>query len=130
MQFPKRRRRSLSVKRSNNQTKLFILLVQVDDSYSQKLKVEDALTYLDTVKNRFSDMPHTYNKFLDIMKEFKSQSFVTKFVFDGRLLMFAQNRHAWRHSRRFGAFPRPLRPHRRFQHLFATRLQGWMGGKK
>ena len=38
------------------------------------LKVEDALTYLDQVKNQFADRPRVYNEFLDIMKEFKSQS--------------------------------------------------------
>ncbi|XP_067249669.1 paired amphipathic helix protein Sin3b-like [Chanodichthys erythropterus] len=39
----------------------------------QKLKVEDALSYLDQVKIRFGNEPGIYNKFLDIMKEFKSQ---------------------------------------------------------
>ena len=38
------------------------------------LRVEDALSYLDNVKNQFSDQPRVYNEFLDIMKEFKSQS--------------------------------------------------------
>ncbi|XP_036702972.1 paired amphipathic helix protein Sin3b isoform X2 [Balaenoptera musculus] len=35
--------------------------------------VEDALTYLDQVKIRFGSDPATYNGFLEIMKEFKSQ---------------------------------------------------------
>lgn len=39
----------------------------------QQLKVEDALSYLDKVRNMFGDQPHVYNQFLDIMKEFKSQ---------------------------------------------------------
>ncbi|XP_062855517.1 paired amphipathic helix protein Sin3b isoform X2 [Trichomycterus rosablanca] len=43
----------------------------------QKLKVEDALSYLDQVKIRFANDPGIYNKFLDIMKEFKSQSIDT-----------------------------------------------------
>ncbi|XP_028671981.2 paired amphipathic helix protein Sin3b [Erpetoichthys calabaricus] len=43
----------------------------------QKLKVEDALSYLDQVKIRFGNDPGIYNKFLDIMKEFKSQSIDT-----------------------------------------------------
>eukprot|EP00124_Ichthyophonus_hoferi_P006330 Ihof_evm1s1431 gene=Ihof_evmTU1s1431 len=38
-----------------------------------RLKVEDALSYLDRVKMQFQDQPQVYNKFLDIMKEFKSQ---------------------------------------------------------
>lgn len=38
------------------------------------LNVRDALTYLDQVKVRFSDQPDVYNRFLDIMKDFKSQA--------------------------------------------------------
>jgi paired amphipathic helix protein Sin3a len=37
------------------------------------LNVTDALSYLDAVKVQFQDQPDVYNKFLDIMKEFKSQ---------------------------------------------------------
>lgn len=37
------------------------------------LQVEDALSYLDQVKIRFGSDPATYNGFLEIMKEFKSQ---------------------------------------------------------
>uniref|UniRef100_A0AAR2KQW6 Paired amphipathic helix protein Sin3b n=1 Tax=Pygocentrus nattereri TaxID=42514 RepID=A0AAR2KQW6_PYGNA len=40
-------------------------------------QVEDALSYLDQVKIRFVNEPGIYNKFLDIMKEFKSQSIDT-----------------------------------------------------
>ncbi|CAF4348673.1 unnamed protein product [Rotaria socialis] len=40
---------------------------------SSRLKVEDALNYLDKVKNQFALQPQVYNQFLDIMKEFKSQ---------------------------------------------------------
>uniref|UniRef100_W5KBB5 Paired amphipathic helix protein Sin3a n=1 Tax=Astyanax mexicanus TaxID=7994 RepID=W5KBB5_ASTMX len=43
----------------------------------QRLKVEDALSYLDQVKLQFGNQPHVYNDFLDIMKEFKSQSIDT-----------------------------------------------------
>lgn len=43
----------------------------------QRLKVEDALSYLDQVKFRFGNQPQVYNDFLDIMKEFKSQSIDT-----------------------------------------------------
>lgn len=43
----------------------------------QKLKVEDALSYLDLVKLKFGKEPQVYNDFLDIMKEFKSQSIDT-----------------------------------------------------
>eukprot|EP00871_Galdieria_phlegrea_P002793 jgi/Galph1/3514/GphlegSOOS_G2171.1 len=44
---------------------------------TRKLKVEDALAYLEQVKTQFSDQPHVYNKFLDIMKEFKAQTIDT-----------------------------------------------------
>uniref|UniRef100_A0A0K8WG99 Paired amphipathic helix protein Sin3a n=2 Tax=Bactrocera latifrons TaxID=174628 RepID=A0A0K8WG99_BACLA len=37
-----------------------------------RLKVEDALNYLDQVKFQYADQPQIYNNFLDIMKEFKS----------------------------------------------------------
>ena len=37
-------------------------------------KVQDALSYLDQVKVRFVDHPDVYNRFLDIMKDFKSQA--------------------------------------------------------
>uniref|UniRef100_A0A9R1SKA3 SIN3 transcription regulator family member Aa n=2 Tax=Cyprinus carpio TaxID=7962 RepID=A0A9R1SKA3_CYPCA len=43
----------------------------------QRLKVEDALSYLDQVKLQFGSHPQVYNDFLDIMKEFKSQSIDT-----------------------------------------------------
>ncbi|XP_055334399.1 paired amphipathic helix protein Sin3b-like [Paramacrobiotus metropolitanus] len=42
-----------------------------------RLKVEDALGYLDQVKIIFNHKPKVYNDFLDIMKEFKSQSLDT-----------------------------------------------------
>lgn len=35
---------------------------------------QDALSYLDQVKVRFVDQPDVYNRFLDIMKDFKSQA--------------------------------------------------------
>lgn len=41
----------------------------------QRLKVEDALSYLDQVKFKFGNQPQVYNDFLDIMKEFKSQRY-------------------------------------------------------
>lgn len=39
--------------------------------------MEDALSYLDQVKLQFGNQPQVYNDFLDIMKEFKSQSIDT-----------------------------------------------------
>ncbi|KAF4014393.1 hypothetical protein G4228_006313 [Cervus hanglu yarkandensis] len=45
--------------------------------FQMSYTVEDALTYLDQVKIRFGSDPATYNGFLEIMKEFKSQSIDT-----------------------------------------------------
>lgn len=39
----------------------------------KELKVEDALLYLDLVKMEFTDKPHIYNQFLEIMKDFKAE---------------------------------------------------------
>lgn len=44
--------------------------------------LNDALSYLDQVKVRFSDQPDVYNRFLDIMKDFKSQAIDTPGVID------------------------------------------------
>lgn len=37
-------------------------------------KVEDALQYLDEVKRQFGNQQAIYNDFLDIMKDFKTQT--------------------------------------------------------
>lgn len=39
----------------------------------QRLTTNDALGYLRDVKERFKDQRQVYDKFLDIMKDFKSQ---------------------------------------------------------
>ncbi|KAI8337219.1 hypothetical protein BC941DRAFT_352947 [Chlamydoabsidia padenii] len=46
------------------------------------LNVKDALSYLDQVKVQFSEHPEVYNKFLDIMKDFKSQAIDTPGVIE------------------------------------------------
>lgn len=46
-------------------------------SQNQQPILNDALSYLDLVKVRFQEYPDIYNKFLDIMKDFKSQSIDT-----------------------------------------------------
>uniref|UniRef100_A0A8C7RA54 Paired amphipathic helix protein Sin3b n=1 Tax=Oncorhynchus mykiss TaxID=8022 RepID=A0A8C7RA54_ONCMY len=58
-------------------TFLYALSFHLVSHHSLSLKVEDALSYLDQVKIRFGNDPGIYNKFLDIMKEFKSQSIDT-----------------------------------------------------
>ena len=40
------------------------------------LRVEDALAYLDQVKQKFNDKPLIYNKFLNIMRDFKNNVYV------------------------------------------------------
>jgi histone deacetylase complex regulatory component SIN3 len=42
-------------------------------SQERPLNVTDALSYLDAVKVQFQDEPDVYNRFLDIMKEFKNE---------------------------------------------------------
>ncbi len=49
------------------------LLLQQQQQQQRQLKVEDALTYLDKVKNEFGHSSPVYNQFLEIMKNFKSQ---------------------------------------------------------
>lgn len=50
---------------------------------SHRLKIEDALNYLDQIKNTFdSTRPQVYNDFLVTMKEFKSQIIDTPTVIE------------------------------------------------
>lgn len=58
---------------TNNATAAGAQHTQVVDN--RPLNVRDALTYLDQVKLQFSDQPDVYNRFLDIMKDFKSQAY-------------------------------------------------------
>lgn len=56
------------------------------------LNVKDALSYLDQVKVQFSNQAEVYNNFLDIMKDFKSQRYVSKeflhfFVFSPSIIV-------------------------------------------
>ncbi|PWW72152.1 hypothetical protein C7212DRAFT_302264 [Tuber magnatum] len=53
------------------------------------LNVKDALSYLDQVKFQFQDQPDVYNKFLDIMKDFKSQAIDTPGVIDRVSTLFS-----------------------------------------
>lgn len=47
---------------------------------ARSLNVNDALGYLDEVKNKFQNNPDVYNHFLEIMKDFKSQRCVLLFI--------------------------------------------------
>ena len=44
-----------------------------DSKLSRSLDVNDALRYLDVVKERFPDQPDVYDQFLDIMAKFRGQ---------------------------------------------------------
>ncbi|KAI8997990.1 hypothetical protein BC832DRAFT_566531 [Gaertneriomyces semiglobifer] len=55
------------------------------------LNVKDALSYLDQVKIKFSDQPEVYNRFLDIMKDFKSQALDTPGVIERVSTLFRGN---------------------------------------
>eukprot|EP00629_Pelagomonadales_sp_RCC1024_P005781 CAMPEP_0119260724 /NCGR_PEP_ID=MMETSP1329-20130426/991_1 /TAXON_ID=114041 /ORGANISM="Genus nov. species nov., Strain RCC1024" /LENGTH=893 /DNA_ID=CAMNT_0007260163 /DNA_START=60 /DNA_END=2738 /DNA_ORIENTATION=- len=57
----------------------------------RELKVEDALLYLDQVKMAFGDKPEIYNKFLDIMKNFKAQEIDTPGVIQQVSRLFCGN---------------------------------------
>lgn len=41
----------------------------------QKMELHDAFAYLDRVKAEFSDQPDVYNRFLQIMREFKANAY-------------------------------------------------------
>ena len=40
-------------------------------------KVQDALSYLERVKQKFNDKPNVYIQFLEVMKDFKAQTIDT-----------------------------------------------------
>mmetsp|Transcript_21997 Transcript_21997/g.42715 ORF Transcript_21997/g.42715 Transcript_21997/m.42715 type:complete len:1011 (+) Transcript_21997:60-3092(+) len=56
-------------------------------------KVKDAMGYLEKVKNKFANKPQVYNQFLDIMKDFKSQTINTEGVIERVKTLFKGNRH-------------------------------------
>ncbi|EIN13854.1 hypothetical protein PUNSTDRAFT_110022 [Punctularia strigosozonata HHB-11173 SS5] len=58
---------------------------------NRPLNVTDALGYLDAVKNEFQDRPDVYNRFLDIMKDFKSQNIDTPGVIERVSRLFQGN---------------------------------------
>lgn len=101
-----------------------------------QLNVKDALSYLDQVKFQFQDQPDVYNKFLDIMKDFKSQAYVVLNSFFlsavrgrdrmviGKLVMLTklalQNRHPRSHRPRFHFVQWPPESDSGIQHFPAT----------
>ncbi|KAF2468258.1 uncharacterized protein BDR25DRAFT_291033 [Lindgomyces ingoldianus] len=53
--------------------------------------LNDALSYLDQVKVQFADHPDVYNRFLDIMKDFKSSAIDTPGVIERVSMLFTGN---------------------------------------
>uniref|UniRef100_A0A8C2BKT9 Paired amphipathic helix protein Sin3a n=1 Tax=Cyprinus carpio TaxID=7962 RepID=A0A8C2BKT9_CYPCA len=66
-----------AVPETQGETGFCVWVVWESDQCSLAIAVEDALSYLDQVKLQFGSHPQVYNDFLDIMKEFKSQSIDT-----------------------------------------------------
>lgn len=58
---------------------------------AQQPILNDALSYLDQVKSQFQEQPDVYNKFLDIMKEFKSGAIDTPGVIERVSQLFVGN---------------------------------------
>ncbi|CAK5281760.1 unnamed protein product [Mycena citricolor] len=61
------------------------------ESNNRPLNVTDALGYLDAVKKQFETEPDVYNKFLDIMKDFKGQVIDTPGVIERVSALFHGN---------------------------------------
>lgn len=71
-------------------------LLQLQDTkqqinQAQQPILNDALSYLDQVKVQFADHPDVYNRFLDIMKDFKSGAIDTPGVIERVSQLFAGN---------------------------------------
>ncbi|KAK4550250.1 hypothetical protein LTR36_003217 [Oleoguttula mirabilis] len=64
---------------------------QVVQGPGQQPILNDALSYLDQVKVQFADHPDVYNRFLDIMKDFKSGAIDTPGVIGRVSTLFAGN---------------------------------------
>jgi len=48
-------------------------MAQQQQLFTQRLKIENALAYFDSVWLQFSSQPDVYKDFLDVMREFKSR---------------------------------------------------------
>ena len=59
----------------------------------KQLKVQDALHYLDLVKQTFGHIPDIYDNFLNIMKDFKSQSYPLPLASPAVSTIVSKNQH-------------------------------------
>ncbi|KAJ3380210.1 Transcriptional regulatory protein sin3 [Lobulomyces angularis] len=66
---------------------------QSETTTYRQLNVRDALTYLDQVKIQFEAQSEVYSRFLDIMKDFKSQSIDTPAVIERVSTLFRGHSH-------------------------------------
>ncbi|ODV89930.1 hypothetical protein CANCADRAFT_1662 [Tortispora caseinolytica NRRL Y-17796] len=73
----------------NNMSQAAVVAAAAAAAAYRPLNVKDALSYLDQVKVQFQNQPDVYNRFLDIMKDFKSQSIDTPGVIDRVSNLFA-----------------------------------------
>ncbi|EPQ60306.1 hypothetical protein GLOTRDRAFT_67792 [Gloeophyllum trabeum ATCC 11539] len=73
------------------ETKPSTLTPKQSAASARPLNVTDALSYLDAVKAQFQDQPDVYNKFLDIMKDFKSEILDTPGVIQRVSMLFQGN---------------------------------------
>jgi hypothetical protein len=108
------------------------------------LNVRDALSYLDQVKVQFQDFPGVYNKFLDIMKDFKTQMWALLCLFFGFLtlslpfsfhilrpalrsnsLVSPQDWYSWRYRWCIISFQRTSVSDPRLQHFSAAWVSDW-----
>ena len=61
---------------------------QADELPAGRMKHEDAMEFLERVRDIFADRPFIYNSFLAVMKEFKEQSITTDGVINRVKLLF------------------------------------------
>ncbi|CAE6441783.1 unnamed protein product [Rhizoctonia solani] len=55
------------------------------------LNVTDAMSYLETIKVEFQDKPVVYDRFMDIMRDFRNEIINTPEVIDQVLLLFGDH---------------------------------------
>jgi paired amphipathic helix protein Sin3a len=62
--------------------------ISVEGNLSSRRTHDDAVEFLDRVREMFSDLPYIYNSFLEVMKGFKDQTITTDDVINRVKLLF------------------------------------------